>query len=141
MTYEKSLSSTDSENFYVEQLSGERSPRRNNTSEIHTSTELSGAYAREAITISTMASPVPKKMATNSDLNKPTISYSYGKQDSTIPANSKDLIVPPNLVNIPATKAVVEPRVRQCDERECPRTSVQSELSTISTPPMKVSAV
>ena len=49
----------DSENFYAEQPLREYSPTRNNTPEFLNSTALSGALAREVITIFSVASAEP----------------------------------------------------------------------------------
>ena len=51
--------STESDVFYVGQTSTERSPIRNNTPAILSSTEISGAMERGVITISSVASPEP----------------------------------------------------------------------------------
>ena len=48
---------TESDVFYVERSSEESSPIRNNTPAVLNSTELSGAMARETITISSVTSP------------------------------------------------------------------------------------
>ena len=53
-------SSTDSDVFYVEQSSPERSPIRHNTPAILNSTQLSRAIDPETITISSVASPEPQ---------------------------------------------------------------------------------
>ena len=60
-------SSTDSDVFYVEQSSPERSPIRNNTPAILNSTQLSGAMEPESITISSVVSPEPQIMTIDSD--------------------------------------------------------------------------
>ena len=67
--------STDSEFFYLERSSGEQSPPRNNTPDISNSTELSGALAREVITISSIESPGPHIVTIESDSNEPTMPY------------------------------------------------------------------
>ena len=51
--------STDSDVFYVERSSAKGSPIRNNTPAVLISTELSGAMAKEMITISSVALPEP----------------------------------------------------------------------------------
>ena len=51
------------------------------------------------------------------------------------------MILPPNPFKIPATHAVVEPTVRQYDKRESPQSPAPSEVSSIWTPPMIMSAV
>ena len=64
-----SNSSTDSDAFYVEQSSPERSPIRYNTPAILNSTQLSGAIDPETITISSVASPEPQIVTIDSDSN------------------------------------------------------------------------
>ena len=61
-----------SDNFYVEWSSSDQMLPRNFTPKLMSSTELSGAPTREVITISTVASPEPHKIANNSDSNDPT---------------------------------------------------------------------
>ena len=65
-------SSTNSDVFYVEQSSPERSPIRNNTPVILNSTQLSEAMDPETITISSVASPEPQIVTIDSDSNEPT---------------------------------------------------------------------
>ena len=48
-------SSTETDVFYVERSSEERSPARNNTPVVLSSTQPSGAMAKETITISSFA--------------------------------------------------------------------------------------
>ena len=71
-------SSTDSDVFYVEQPSPERSPIRHNTPIILNSTQLSGAMDPETITISSVASPEPQIVTIESDSNDPTFPYAFG---------------------------------------------------------------
>ena len=63
--------------FYVERSSEEGSPIRNNTPAILNSTELSGAMARETITIASIASPEPQIVTIDSDFNKLTFQYGF----------------------------------------------------------------
>ena len=88
-----------------------------------------------------MAYPVRQTLTINSDSKEPTISYGYGRQDRIFPPSLNDVNLPPYPFNILATMLVLPPTVRQCDERECQRLPVPSELSSISTPPMHRSTV
>ena len=54
-----SLDSTDSDVFYVEQISNEPSPQRHNSPDILNSTELSEHHSTRMTSISTIASPKP----------------------------------------------------------------------------------
>ena len=54
-----SVDSTDSDVFYVEQISNESSPQRNNSQDILNSTERSEHHAMRMPSISTIASPSP----------------------------------------------------------------------------------
>ena len=64
--------STESDVFCVERSSEEGSPIRNNTPGILNSTQLSGAMAKETITISSIASPEPQIDTIDSDSKEPT---------------------------------------------------------------------
>ena len=89
-------SSTDSEVFYVEPSSSEKSPIRNNTPAILNSTQLSGAMEPEAITISTVASPEPQIVTIDSDSNEPIFLYAFCIQHPVVPPSLNDLNLPPN---------------------------------------------
>ena len=71
---------TDSDIFHVERSSTEGSPAQSNTPAVLNSSQLSGAMARETITISFIASLEPQIVTIDSDANKPTISYDFGNQ-------------------------------------------------------------
>ena len=71
-------SSTDSDVFYVEQSSPERSPIRHNTPIMLNSTQLSGAMDPETIKISSVASPEAQIVTIESDSNEPTFPYAFG---------------------------------------------------------------
>ena len=124
--------STDSDVFYVEHSSAECSPIRNNTPAILNSTQLSGATERDAITISSVASPKLRIVTIDSDSNEPTFPYGFGHQNPIVPPSLNDLNLPPNPFNVLATTAVI----RQ-DKEDSP----QSDPSPISTPPMNVSTI
>ena len=64
-----SLDSTDSDVFYVEQISNEPSPRRNNSPDILNSTERSEHHVARMPSISTIASPQPYIFTINDDSN------------------------------------------------------------------------
>ena len=127
-------SSTDSEVFYVEQSSPERSPNRNNTPPILNSTQLSGAMEPESITISSLASPEPPIVTIDSDPNDPTFPYAFGTQHPIVPLSLNDLNLPPNTFNVSSTMAVI-----QQDQEDNPQSPEPSDPSPISTPPMNLS--
>ena len=129
-------SSTDSDVFYVEQSSPERSPIRKKTPIILNSTQLSGAMDPETITISSVASLEPQIVTIESDSNEPTFPYAFGAQHPIMPPNLNDLNLPANPFNVLATMAVI----RQ-DQEESPQSQESSDLSPISTNPMKVSTI
>ena len=128
--------STDSDVLSVESSSAERSPIRNNTAAILNSTELSGAMARETITISSVASPEPQIVTKDSDSTEPTLPYRLGKQNPIIPPSFNDLNLPHNPFNVLATVAVI-----QQDNEYSPQSPEPSDPSPISTPPMYVSTI
>ena len=80
-----SLDSTDSDVFYVEQISNEPSPRRNNSPDILNSTERSEHQAPRMPSISTIASPQPHIFTINDDSNEPTIPYGFGRKIPIVP--------------------------------------------------------
>ena len=90
-------------------MSNDLSLPRPNTPIVLTSTEMSGNDTREMIPISPIASPGPQIVKIDSDLNKPAISYGFGRQLPIIPPSLNDLNLPPNPFNILATMAVVNP--------------------------------
>ena len=128
--------STESDVFYVEHSSAESRPIRINTPAILNSTQLSGAMEREAITISSVASPEPQIVTIDSDSNEPTFPYGFGHQNPIVPPNLNDLNLPPNPFNVLATMAVV----RQ-DEEDSPQSPEPSDPSLISTPLMNMSTI
>ena len=129
-------SSTDSDVFYVEQSSPERSPIRHNTPIILNSTQLSETMDPETITIPSVASPEPQLMTLDSDSNEPTFPYAFGAQHPIVPPSLNDLNLPPNPFNVLATMAVI-----QQDQEQSPQSPEPSDLSPISTPPMSVSTI
>ena len=135
-----SLDSTDSNVFYVEQISNEPSPRRNNSPDIINSSERSEHHAMRMPSISTIASPQPYILTINDDSNEPTTTYGFGRQLPIVPPSLNDLNLSPNPFNILATMAVVHQIQNTHDDNYSPQSSQPSELSSISTPPMNVSA-
>ena len=136
MSRNPSPNSTNSDVFYVEQLSPETSPIRNNTPIILNSTQLSEAMDPETITISSVASPEPQLVTLDSDSNEPTFPYAFGAQHPIVPPSLNDLNRPPNPFNVLATMAVI-----QQDQEQSPQSPEPSELSPISTPTMNVSTI
>ena len=129
-------SSTDSDVFYVEQSSPERSPVGNNTPAILNSTQLSGAMEPESITISSVASPEPQIVTIDSDSNEQTFPYAFGTQHPIVPPSLNDLNLPPNPFIVLATMAVI-----QQDQEDSPQSPEPSDPSPISTPPMNLSTI
>ena len=101
-----SFDSTDSAVFYVEQISNEPSPQRNNSPDILNSTERSEHHATRMPSISTIASPQPYFFTINDISNEPTIPYGFGRQLPIVPPSLNDLNLPPNPFNILATMAI-----------------------------------
>ena len=135
-----SLDSTESDVFYVEQISNEPSPQRNNSPDILNSTERSEHHAMRMPSISTIATPQPHIFTINDDSNEPTIPYGFGRQLPIVPPSLKDLNLPPNPFNILATMGVVHQTQNTHDDNYSPQSTEPSELSSLSTPPMNVSA-
>ena len=129
-------SSTDSDVFYVEHSSPQRSPIRNNTPAILNSTQLSGAMEPEAITISSIASPEPQIVTIESDSNETTFPYAFGTQHPIVPPSLNDLNLPPNTSNMLATMAVI-----QQDREDSPQSPEPSDPSPVSTSPRSLSTI
>ena len=129
-------SSTDSDVFYVEHSSAESSPMRNNTPAILNSTQIPGAIEREAITISSVASPEPQLVTIDSDSNEPTFPDAFGTQHPIVPPSLNDLNLPPNPFNVLAILAVA-----QQDQEDIPQSPERSDPSPTSKPPMNLSTI
>ena len=127
-------SSTDSDVFYVEQSSPERSPIRHNTPIMLNSTQLSGAMDREMITVSSVASPEPQIVTNESDSIEPNFPYAFGAQYPIVPPSLNDLNLPANPFNVLASMEVI-----QQDQQDSPQSPEPSDPSPISTPPMNIS--
>ena len=137
MALNSSLNSTDSDVFYVEQSSNDRSVPRPNTPIVLNSTEISGDDTREMISISSIATPEPQIVTIDDESNEPTMPYGLGQQLPIVPPSLNDLYLPPNLFNILATMAIAN---NTEDNNYSPESPDPSVLSSISTPPMNVSA-
>ena len=140
MTSHNSTASDDSDVFYVEQSSSEPSPQRHNSPNILNSTEISEQHTTQMPSISSIASPEPRIFTIDDDSNEPTMPYGFGRQLPIVPPSLNDLNLPPNPFNILATMAVVHQIRNTHDDNYSPQSPEPSELSSISTPPMKVSA-
>ena len=136
-----SLNSTDSDVFYVEQVSDAPSPRRNNSPDILNSTEQSQHQAMRMPSISTIASPQPQIFTIHDDSIEPTMPYGFGRQLPIVPPSLNDLNLPPNPFNILATMAVVPPTQSTHDDNYSPQSPDSSDPSPMSTPPMNVSTL
>ena len=135
-----SLDSTDSDVFYVEQISNEPSPQQNNSLDIINSTERSEHHATRMPSISTIASPQPYTFTINDNSNEPTIPYGFGRQLPIVPPSLNDLNLPPNPFNILATMAIATNTGDANDDNYSPQSPEPSEPTPISTHPMNVSA-
>ena len=134
-----SLDSTDSDVFYVEQISNEPSPQRNNSPDILNSTERSEHHATRMPSISTIASPQPYIFTINDDSNEPTIPYGFGRQLPIVPPRLIDLSQSANPFNILATMAIATNTGDASNDNYSPQSPEPSDPSPISTPPMNVS--
>ena len=130
--------SNDSDLFQVEQPSNEPSPPRPNTPIVLHSTEVSGNNTVEMITMSSIASPGPKIVTIDSDLNEPTMQYGYGRQPPKIPPSLMNLNLAPNPFKILATMAVANSTAEGHNENYSPQSPEPSEPSPIATPPMNL---
>ena len=130
----------DSDVFYVEQISNEPSPLRNNSLDILNSTEPLEHHTARMPSISTIASPEPYIFTINDDSNQPTIPYGFGRQLPIVPPSLNDLNLPPNPFRILAIMAIANNTEDANDENYSPQSPELSEPSPKSTPPMNVSA-
>ena len=97
--------STESDIFYVEGLSEEGSPARNNTPVVLNSTELSRTHER----VASVASMEPEIWTIESDSNETTIPYGYGRQQPIILPSLIDLNFLPNPFIVLKTRAGIQP--------------------------------
>ena len=136
-----SFDSTDSDVFYVEQISNEFSPQQNNSPDILNSTELSEHHATRMPSTSMIASSQPFIFTFNDDSNEPTIPYGFGRQLPSVPPSLNDLNLPPKPFKILATMAVANYIEDVNDDNYNPQSPEPSEPSPISTTPMNVSTL
>ena len=138
MALNSSMNSNGSDVFYVEQSSSDQSVPRPNTPIVFNSTEISGDDTREIISISSIASPEPHIVTIDDDSNQITFPYGFGQQLPIVIPSLNDLNLPPNPFNILNTKAIVTQNTY--DDNYSPQSPEPSDLSSISTLPMNVSA-
>ena len=139
MAPNNSIDSVDSHVFFVEELSKEPSPQRNNSPNILNSTELSVTHVGEMPTTSSVASLERDIVTLDDNSSEPTMPYGFGRQLPNKPLSLNDLSLPPNPFYILAKMAVVHHTEDGNDENYSPRSPEPSEPSTISTPRMNVS--
>ena len=135
-----SIASSDSDVFFVEQISNELSPQRNNSPHILNSTEITQNHTARMLSVSSIASTEPQKFTINDDSNHPTMPYGFGRQLPIIPPSLNYLNLPPNPFNVLATMAVANQTQDVNNENYSPQSPEPSEPSPISTPLMNVSA-
>ena len=140
MSSDISMASDDSDVFYVEQVSNEPSPQRNNSPNILNLTETSQTYAVRMPSVSSILSPEPQIFTIDDNSNEPTMPYGFGRQLPIVPPSLNDLNLPPNPFKILHTMAVVTQTQDDNDEYS-PQSPEQSDPSPISAPPMNVSTI
>ena len=140
MALNSSMNSTDSDVFYVEQSSNDQSVPRPNTPIVLNSTEISGDDTREMISISSIASLEPQIVTIDDDSNEPTMPYGFGRQLPIVPPSLNDLNLPPNPFNILATMPIANNIEETNDNNYSPESPDPSVPSSISTPPLNISA-
>ena len=138
MSSNTSINSEDSEVFFVEQISNEPSPQRNNSPNIPNSTETWHIHTARMPSVSSIASPEAQILTINDDSNEATMPYGFGRQLPIIPPSLNHLNLPPNPFNIVATMAVVKHIDDGNDDNYSPQSPEPSEPSPIWTPPMNV---
>ena len=136
MPSKTSIKSEDSDVFFVEQISNEPSPQRNNSPNILNSTEISHTHTARMPSVSLIASPEHQILTIHDDLKEPTMPYGFGRKLPIVPLSLNDLNLPPNPFNILATMAVVN---QGNDDNYSPQSPDPSEPSPISTAAMNVS--
>ena len=140
MSFNTSIKSEYSDVFFVEQISNEPSPRRNNSPNILNSTEISHTHTAQMPSVSSIASPEPQILTIHDNSNEPTMTYGFGRQLLIVPPSLNDLNLPPNPFNILATMTVVNPIEDGNNNNYSPQSPEPSERCPISTPPMNISA-
>ena len=134
-----SIASSDSDVFYVEQISNELIPQRNNSPNILNSTEISQTHTARMPSVSSIASPEPQIFTIHDDSNEPTMPYGFGRQLPVVQPSLKDMNLPPNPFNILATMTVVTHTQDDNNDDYSTQSPEPYKLSPISTPPMNVS--
>ena len=138
MSSKISMASSDSDVFYVEQISNEPSLQRNNLPNIFNSTEISRTYGARMPSVSSLASRKPQLFTINDNSNESTMPYRFGRQLPIVPPGLNDLNLPPNPFNILITMAVVT-QTQDDNDGYSPKSPEPSDPSPISTLPMNVS--
>ena len=129
MASNTSIDSLDSDVFFVEQISNEPSPQRNNSPKILNSTQLSQTHRAGMPSVSSIASPEPQILTINDNSNEPTMPYGFGRQLPIVPPNLNDLNLPPNPINILATMELVNQTEDGNDDHYSPQSPESSEPS------------
>ena len=138
MTSNISMASSDSNVFYLEQISNESSLQRNNSVNILNSTDISEQHTARMPSVSSIASAEPRMFTIDDDSNEPTMPYGFGRQLPIVPPSLNDLNLPPIPFNILNTMAVVT-QIHDDNNKYIPQSPESSDPSPISTPPMNVS--
>ena len=86
-----SMASSDSDEFYVEQISNEPNPQRNNSPNIPNSTEISQIHTARMPSVSSIASPEPQILTIHDISNEPTRPYGFGRRLPIVPPSLNDL--------------------------------------------------
>ena len=133
-----SNNSIDSDVFFVEQLSNEPSPQRNNSPNFLNSTELSETRTTEMRPISPIASLESQILTLHDDSNEATMPYGFGRLLPIFAPSLNDVNLPPNPFNILATMAILN-REDGFDDNYSSQSTQRSRASPISTPPMNIS--
>ena len=107
MASNNSIGSVDSDAFFVEQISNEPSPQRNNSPNILNSIETSQSHTAGMPSVSPIASPEHQILTIHDDSNESTIPYGFERQLPIVPSSLNDLNLPPNPFTILATMALV----------------------------------
>ena len=131
----------DSDVFFVEQISNEPSPQRNNSPNILNSTEISHTHTARVPSVSLIGSPEPQILTIHDNSNEPTMPYGFGQQLSIVPPSLNNLNLPPNLFNIPATMVVVDHTEDGNNDNYSPQSPEPSDPSSISAPPLNLSTL
>ena len=107
---------------------------------VFNSTEISGDDTREMISISSNASPEPQIVTIDDDSNEPTMPYGFGRQLPIVHTSLNDLNLPPSPFKILATMAIANNTQEANGNNYSPESPDPSVPSSLSTPPMNVSA-